>query len=117
LYSLFLLTLFVLKPAFAESRYKDVYLTHQRICEQCEVVYVSRTRVRLRNKDEQVTFVHSHEIIGVDEHPIKRKITDHFVDNLNPHAAKVLYPDLHYGAHNDLYGNAHPQPPTQKWWH
>jgi hypothetical protein len=98
-------------PALAEDwPYADVFLSHQRLCQECRGERVSETHVRLINRKGEAIVVPITEIVGVDAHPIKRRVMDHFVRNLNPTASYVLFPDAHYGANNGLYGHAYSAP-------
>jgi hypothetical protein len=55
--------------------YKDIYLTQERVCRACTWAWESRTQVRLTNRLGHSTLVKPEEIIGIDRHPVLRKLT------------------------------------------
>ena len=88
-----------------KSPYQDVYLTNRRICHNCWVQPISETHVRLINQAGEGEIVLARDILGVDEHPVQRKILDHFAKHLNPISMHYLLPNGHYGVENDFYGH------------
>ncbi len=93
-------------PSFAEKApYYDVYLTHRRICRHCWVQPISATHVRLVNQAGEEEIVLARDILGVDEHPVQRKVLDHFAKHMNPISMHYLLPNGHYGVENDFYGH------------
>lgn len=71
----------------------DIYLTNNRICKKCQMIDLGNERVLLRNKSGVSAEHWSTEIIGVDYHPLQRKFWLHFVNSINPHAARTLFPE------------------------
>ena len=92
--------------ALAEKApYYDVYLTFRRICRACCMQPVSSTHVRLVNQAGEEELVLVRDILGVDEHPVQRKVLEHFTKHLNPISMHYLLPDAHFGVENDFYGH------------
>lgn len=58
--------------------YRDIYLTQNRVCKACRYEWMDKdpgnARVRLVNRAGQASIVPSKQIIGIDRHPIVRKI-------------------------------------------
>lgn len=64
-------------PALAKEKpgYQDIYLTEDRVCRSCTWAWEQKNLVRLTNREGHATLVYPAEIIGVDRHPIIRKLT------------------------------------------
>lgn len=88
-----------------KAPYYDVYLTFRRICRACCMQAVSSTHVRLVNQAGEAEIVLVRDILGVDEHPVQRKVLEHFTKHLNPISMHYLLPDAHFGVENDFYGH------------
>jgi hypothetical protein len=73
----FLLSGLVGLSANAEDKpgYKDIYLTDNRVCKACTWTWENKQQVRLTNRQGNSTLVSPKEVIGIDQHPIIRKIT------------------------------------------
>ena len=93
-----------------DTLYQDVYLTHRRVCRQCRIEVAGPQSCRLINQAGLSERVLTRDILGVDVHPVQRKILDHLIHNLNPTTMDVLFPDSHYGAENEFYGRYKPHP-------
>jgi hypothetical protein len=105
-------------PALAREKIKpspDVYLTFRRVCRACHLEEVGNQKVRLTNSKGHSVVVYAHEILGVDEHPVQRKVLDHFLHHLHPISMDVLLPEEHYGGEHELYGRPHNKP-NPAWW-
>jgi len=57
--------------------YKDIYLYQNRVCKACRVEIVNKTTVRLVNRAGQASIVPAKQLIGMDRHPIFRKLYIH----------------------------------------
>jgi len=80
--------------ALAEKApYYDVYLTHRRICRSCWVQPISETHVRLVNQAGEAEIVLARDVLGQDEHPVQRKVLDHFAKHMNPISMHYLLPN------------------------
>ncbi len=88
-----------------KAPYYDVYLTYRRICRNCWVQPISATHVRLVNQAGEAEIVLARDVLGVDEHPVQRKVLDHFAKHMNPISMHYLLPNGHYGVENDFYGH------------
>ncbi|MFN9691150.1 MAG: hypothetical protein ACK551_03520 [Vampirovibrionales bacterium] len=88
-----------------KSPFQDVYLTNRRICRSCWMQPISETHVRLINQAGEAEIVLARDVLGVDEHPVQRKILDHFAKHMNPISMHYLLPNGHYGVENDFYGH------------
>lgn len=64
-------------PLMAEAKavYKDIYLTEERVCKACTWKWAENGKVMLINRLGQATVVKPKEILGIDTHPIIRKLT------------------------------------------
>ncbi|MCE3235534.1 MAG: hypothetical protein K0Q50_1714 [Vampirovibrio sp.] len=58
----------------AKVTYKDIYLTEGRVCKACTWQLTEKQQVMLINRQGNATIVKPKEIIGIDTHPILRKI-------------------------------------------
>ena len=69
--------IYLLLPALADSKpgYKDIYLTKERVCKSCTWAWENKKQIRLTNRLGHFTLVKPTEIIGIDKHPIMRKLT------------------------------------------
>ncbi len=105
-------------PAQAREKIKpspDVYLTFRRVCRSCYVEEVGNQKVRLTNAKGHSVVVYAHEILGVDEHLVQRKVLDYFLHHLHPISMDALLPEGHYGGEHELYGR--PRNKTNPaWW-
>lgn len=74
---LLLAFLLPLQPAFATDKviYKDIYLTQNRVCRSCTWEWQAKDRkILLINRSGQATLVKPKEILGMDTHPIVRRL-------------------------------------------
>lgn len=74
-----------------KTRYYDIYLTDNRICEACTGQWVARDRVALTNRQGERAIVNVREILGVDNHPIARRLLKKSLHGTGL-AAKVIVP-------------------------
>lgn len=77
--------------AVAEEKYRDIYLTGDRVCRGCQWSLLPEGRVQLTNKQGLVSAVPAKEVVGVNTHPWIRKL---FVKSLHGTglAAKIIVP-------------------------
>jgi hypothetical protein len=61
-------------PRVMAAEFKDVYLTENRVCKACRWEQVDGERVRLTNRSGDRVLVKQKEILGVDRHPVWRKL-------------------------------------------
>lgn len=104
--------------ALAKEKIKappDVYLTFRRVCRACRIEVLEHHKVELTNPQGHSVVVYVHEILGIDEHPVQRKVLDHFLHNLHPISMEVLLPEGHYGGEHELYGRPRNKP-NPAWW-
>jgi hypothetical protein len=57
------------------ASYKDIYLTENRVCKDCTWEWANKKQVKLINRAGQATLVLPKEILGIDTHPIIRRLT------------------------------------------
>ena len=62
------------QPKEAKVEYHDIYLLQNRVCKDCRVEVVNKTNVRLVNRAGQASVVPANQLIGMDRHPIFRKL-------------------------------------------
>lgn len=55
----------------------DIYLTENRICRKCTGRYLTPEQVELKNRNGETGVYKPSEIIGVDNHPLRRKFWLH----------------------------------------
>ncbi len=58
---------------YAEE-YKDIYLTENRVCKACRWEAVDARSIRLTNRRGDRIVVHPGEVLGMDRHPVWRKL-------------------------------------------
>jgi hypothetical protein len=57
-----------------KHRYRDIYLTEDRVCKACRWELLAQGQVRLTNRQGVSSIVAAREIIGVDQHPWGRRL-------------------------------------------
>ncbi|HEY9688125.1 MAG TPA: hypothetical protein V6C52_14215 [Coleofasciculaceae cyanobacterium] len=75
-----------------KKAYYDIYLTEDRVCEACTGQWINNHQVALTNRQGERAIVESKEIIGVDNHPLVRKLFSKSLHETGL-AAKVIVPD------------------------
>lgn len=82
-------------PAHTESGqspiYIDFHLTEHRICKQCSGQWTADQRILLTNRQGQRTVVHPREILGVDRHPVGRRLFRNSLHGIGL-PAKIIVP-------------------------
>jgi hypothetical protein len=71
--------------------YYDIYLTEDRVCEACTGQWINDHQVALTNRQGERAIVESKEILGVDTHPLVRKLFSKSLHETGL-AAKVIVP-------------------------
>ena len=56
------------------AEFTDIYLTENRVCKACRWENEDGQRVRLTNRNGDRVLVKQKEILGVDRHPVWRKL-------------------------------------------
>ncbi|WP_303674670.1 hypothetical protein [Vampirovibrio chlorellavorus] len=56
------------------KEYKDIYLTENRVCKACRWEAVDNQSIRLTNRNGDRIVVHPGEVLGMDRHPVWRKM-------------------------------------------
>ncbi len=69
----------------------DIYLTGDRVCKKCVGRYINQNEVELVNKKGQRGVYAANEIIGLDTHPIARKLFLHSVHEIGL-PARIIVP-------------------------
>lgn len=69
----------------------DIYLTGDRVCKKCIGRYINEQQVELVNKKGQRGVYAANEIVGLDTHPIARKLFLHSVHEIGL-PARIIVP-------------------------
>ncbi len=62
--------------------YHDVYLLDNQVCRKCSGAWINAGQVELTNRQGDRTIVYARDILGVDTHPVFRKILIHSIQNV-----------------------------------
>lgn len=91
--------------AFAaeKKQYKDIYLSENRVCRSCTWQWTEKKQVMLINRAGQATLVNPKEILGMDTHPIVRKLLIKSLHGVNE-AGPVIVPAAFDNA-NEIWCN------------
>ena len=105
-YVLILLALLLPTAMADDLKYYDIYLTDNRVCKKCAWQVIDANRVELvSRKTGKRGIYHPSEIMGVDKHPIARRLFKKAVHG-SGYAGKVIDPDAY--DRPDLPTSAHP---------
>jgi hypothetical protein len=69
----------------------DIYLTSDRVCKKCIGRYINQNQVELVNKKGQRGVYAANEIVGLDTHPIARKLFLHSLHEIGL-PARIIVP-------------------------
>lgn len=61
-------------PVANAAEYKDIYLTENRVCKACRWEILDESHARLTNRNGDRIVVKSGELLGMDRHPVWRKL-------------------------------------------
>ncbi len=91
--------------ALAEKKpvYKDIYLSENRVCKSCTWQWAEKGQVMLINRAGEATLVKPDEILGMDTHPIIRKLLTKSLHGVNE-AGPVIVPAAFDNA-NEIWCN------------
>lgn len=58
------------------GEFKDIYLTENRVCKACRWEIADDYHTRLTNRNGERIVVKNNEVLGMDRHPVWRKLID-----------------------------------------
>jgi hypothetical protein len=79
-----------------KNGYHDIYLTENRVCRKCTATRISPEQVQLINRQGERITVPINTILGVDRHPVVRKLlvrSLHGVGNPGPEIVPYAFED------------------------
>ncbi len=71
--------------------YRDIYLTEERICRSCSGRWIDDKRLELANRQGEKAIIASKDIIGIDKHPVARRILTRSLHGIGL-SAKIVVP-------------------------
>lgn len=77
--------------AAEKIKFHDWYLTEERVCKACHARWINNHQISLVNREGLRAVVESGEVLGVDNHPVVRKLLYHSATHQGL-AGKVLVP-------------------------
>lgn len=72
--------------------YRDIYLTGNRVCKACTAQRLGKLKVALTNREGASSVVDVRDIVGVDTHPLGRRLFRKSLHGIGL-PAKIVVPD------------------------